>query len=59
MGTHLLIFQMPRCAKHFFKGHKWWCRKCDNATEYEMRLVVHELWKLQGAEDRIIITGEE
>jgi hypothetical protein len=51
--THRLRFKMPACHRHFFKGHKWWCRKCDRHTEIEMREVVHELWTLQGAGDRI------
>lgn len=54
MHTHPLKFEMPRCSRHFFKGHKWWCRRCDEATEAEMREVVHALWELQGAGDRIV-----
>lgn len=52
--THALKFDMPACSKHFFKGHKWWCRRCDRVTEVEMREVVHALWELQGAGDRIV-----
>lgn len=52
--THLLKFEMPACLQHFVKGHKWWCRRCDEVTEAEMREVVHALWELQGAGDRIV-----
>lgn len=51
--THRLRFTMPKCHRHFFTGHKWWCRACDRQTEVEMRDVVHKMWKLQGAGDRI------
>lgn len=49
-----LTFEMPRCHKHFFKGHKWWCKKCDRVTELDMEELVHSLWEMQGAVDRIV-----
>lgn len=52
--THPLKFEMSRCHRHFFKGHKWWCRRCDRVTEDEFREVCHTMWELQGAGDRIV-----
>ena len=56
---HPLRFTMPVCFRHFFKGHKWWCRACDRVTEDEFRYTVHALWKLQGAGDRIVTEGKD
>ena len=55
-GTHdhPLEFEMPACSRHFFKGHKWWCRACDRQTEAEFRDTTWALWELQGAGDRIV-----
>jgi hypothetical protein len=49
-----LKFEMPTCWKHWRKGHKWWCRRCDLVAEVQFRDTVHALWKLQGAADRIV-----
>lgn len=57
-ASHPLAFKMPACPRHFFKGHKWWCRRCDQATADEFRDTTHALWRLQGAGDRIVVRSE-
>lgn len=41
------VFEMPACWRHFFKGHRWWCRACDRETESQFREVCEALWALQ------------
>lgn len=37
-------FTMSTCHRHFFKGHRWWCRGCDRETEREFRDVCEAWW---------------
>lgn len=45
-------FTMPPCMKHFFKGHKWWCKKCDEETERQFRDVCLAWWSRPLLDDR-------
>ncbi len=45
-------FTMPTCHKHFFKGYRWWCKKCSAQVEGEFRTVCEWLWKWQRAYGR-------
>lgn len=45
-------FSMPACWRHFFKGHKWWCRACDLETERQFREVCEAYWPLAADVER-------
>lgn len=41
------VFVMPPCFRHLFKGHRWWCRACDRATEDQFKEVAEAWWASQ------------
>lgn len=49
----LPVFKMPSCVdRHFFKGYRWWCKKCRAEVERQFADVCRALWTMQIAEDR-------
>lgn len=49
-------FKMSACHRHFFKGHRWWCRGCDRETERQFREVVELWWSVSPDEqDRLLL----
>ena len=40
------VFKMPTCMKHFFKGHKWWCKRCRKEAEAQFKEVCEAYWEL-------------
>lgn len=39
--------RLPRCHKHFFTRHRWWCKGCRKHLHNEFAEVCEALWTLQ------------
>jgi hypothetical protein len=50
------IGRLPACRRHFFKGHKWWCRACDRETARQVRALAEDHYRLaRDRDDRVRI----
>ena len=45
--SYIPYFKMPACMKHFFKGHKWWCKRCRKEAEDQFKEVCEAYWELR------------
>lgn len=61
MGAHVRgfpTFKMTPCHRHFFKGHRWWCRGCDRDTERQFREVCELWWRVpREISDELLAAG--
>jgi hypothetical protein len=52
-------FRMPTCcvgnwrSKHFFTGHRWWCKYCRQALREQAEQIAIALWSAQRTLKRI------
>jgi len=40
-------FTLPTCHRHFFRGHRWWCRACRREANDQFREVCEVLWRVR------------